>query len=164
MPTEAFRELNEQRERQGLAVFANRAISRRGQYGSSIHHHAQRRMDYFAYLLLKDGQTFLDRQSKAMDAMEAAGFKVNPNRKLATNLDEVWTSFRAGSQARIAPLRNRRYRRQGRSHRMAAGLGFTGKAPRWAIAYKYAARGAVTQIEDILVQVGRTGKLTRSRH
>jgi len=39
-------------------------------------------------------------------------------------------------------------------------LGFTGKAPRWAIAYKYAARGAVTQIEDILVQVGRTGKLT----
>ncbi len=39
-------------------------------------------------------------------------------------------------------------------------LGFTGKAPRWAIAYKYAARGGITKIEDILVQVGRTGKLT----
>ncbi len=39
-------------------------------------------------------------------------------------------------------------------------LGFTGKAPRWAIAYKYAARSGETQIEDILVQVGRTGKLT----
>jgi DNA ligase (NAD+) len=39
-------------------------------------------------------------------------------------------------------------------------LGFTGKAPRWAIAYKFAARAAVTQIEDILVNVGRTGKLT----
>ena len=39
-------------------------------------------------------------------------------------------------------------------------LGYTGKAPRWAIAYKYAARGGVTKIEDILVQVGRTGKLT----
>jgi DNA ligase (NAD+) len=39
-------------------------------------------------------------------------------------------------------------------------LGFTGKAPRWAIAYKYAARAGVTQVEDILVQVGRTGKLT----
>ncbi len=39
-------------------------------------------------------------------------------------------------------------------------LGFTGKAPRWAIAYKYAARSAETQIEDIQVQVGRTGKLT----
>jgi DNA ligase (NAD+) len=39
-------------------------------------------------------------------------------------------------------------------------LGYTGKAPRWAIAYKYAARAGITQIEDILVQVGRTGKLT----
>ena len=39
-------------------------------------------------------------------------------------------------------------------------LGYTGKAPRWAIAYKYAARSGETQIEDILVQVGRTGKLT----
>ena len=39
-------------------------------------------------------------------------------------------------------------------------LGFTGKAPRWAIAYKYAARAGVTQVEDILIQVGRTGKLT----
>ncbi len=43
---------------------------------------------------------------------------------------------------------------------MQRGLGFTGKAPRWAIAYKYAARSGITQIEDILVQVGRTGKLT----
>jgi DNA ligase (NAD+) len=39
-------------------------------------------------------------------------------------------------------------------------LGFTGKAPRWAIAFKYAARGGVTQIENIVPQVGRTGKLT----
>ena len=39
-------------------------------------------------------------------------------------------------------------------------LGFTGKAPRWAIAYKYAARSGVTQVEDIKAQVGRTGKLT----
>ena len=39
-------------------------------------------------------------------------------------------------------------------------LGYTGKAPRWAIAYKYAARAGITKVEDILVQVGRTGKLT----
>ena len=39
-------------------------------------------------------------------------------------------------------------------------LGFTGKAPRWAIAYKYAARAGITKLEDIRVQVGRTGKLT----
>ena len=46
------------------------------------------------------------------------------------------------------------------SVRLQRQLGFTGKAPRWAIAYKYAARAGVTQIEDILIQVGRTGKLT----
>jgi len=43
-------------------------------------------------------------------------------------------------------------------------LGYTGKAPRWAIAYKYAARGAVTKINDIIPQVGRTGKLTPVAH
>ena len=46
------------------------------------------------------------------------------------------------------------------SRRTQDRLGFTGKAPRWAIAYKYAARSGVTQVEDIASQVGRTGKLT----
>ena len=46
------------------------------------------------------------------------------------------------------------------SLRLQERLGFTGKAPRWALAYKYAARSGVTQVQGILVQVGRTGKLT----
>ena len=65
-----------------------------------------------------------------------------------------------GREARDAAVRNRRRRHQGQQHGLQRELGFTGKAPRWAIAYKYAARGGITQIEDILVQVGRTGKLT----
>jgi DNA ligase (NAD+) len=118
-------------------------------------------MDYFAYLLLKDGQTFFDRQSKAMDAMESAGFKVNPHRKLAKNLDEVWKFIQSWEAKReslpyeidgiVIKVDRTSWQRE---------LGFTGKAPRWAIAYKFAARGAVTQIEDIVPQVGRTGKLT----
>ena len=118
-------------------------------------------MDYFAYLLLKDGQTFIDRQSQAMDALKAAGFKVNPNRKLARNLHEVWQFIRNWEAKReslpyeidgiVVKVDRTSWQRE---------LGFTGKAPRWAIAYKYPARGGVTQIEDILVQVGRTGKLT----
>jgi DNA ligase (NAD+) len=122
---------------------------------------AQRRMDYFAYMLLKDGQTFFDRQSKTMDALEAAGFKVNPNRKLAKNLDEVWKFIQSWEGKReslpyeidgiVVKVDRTAWQRE---------LGFTGKAPRWAIAYKFAARGAVTQIEDIVPQVGRTGKLT----
>ena len=91
MPLAAFRKLNEERKRQGLAVFANPRNFTAGtvrQLEPSIT--AQRRMDYFAYMLLKDGKTFFDRQSKAMDALEVAGFKVNPNRRLAKNLEEAW--------------------------------------------------------------------------
>ncbi len=106
MPLAAFRRLNEEREQQGLATFANPRNFTAGtvrQLEPSIT--AQRRMDYFAYLLLKDGQTFFDRQSKTMDAMETAGFKVNPNRKLAKNLEEVWKFIQElGGQARIAAL------------------------------------------------------------
>ncbi len=162
MPLAAFRKLNEEREKQGLAVFANPRNFTAGtvrQLEPSIT--AQRRMDYFAYMLLKDGQTFFDRQSTAMDAMEAAGFKVNQNRKLAKNLDEVWKFIQSWEAKReslpyeidgiVVKVDRTAWQRE---------LGFTGKAPRWAIAYKFAARGAVTQIENIVPQVGRTGKLT----
>jgi DNA ligase (NAD+) len=162
MPLAAFRNLNEERERQGLTVFANPRNFTAGtvrQLEPSIT--AQRRMDFFAYLLLRDGQTYFDRQSKAMDALTLAGFKVNPNRKLAKNLDEVWKFIQSWEAKReslpyeidgiVIKVDRTAWQRE---------LGFTGKAPRWAIAYKYAARGGVTQIEDILVQVGRTGKLT----
>jgi len=162
MPLAAFRKMNEERERQGLPVFANPRNFTAGtvrQLEPSIT--AQRRMDFFAYMLLKDGQTYFDRQSKAMDALTLAGFKVNPNRKLAKNLEEVWKFI----QSWEAKRESLPYEIDGiviKVDRTAwqQELGFTGKAPRWAIAYKYAARGGVTQIEDILVQVGRTGKLT----
>ena len=162
MPLAAFRKLNEERERQGLATFANPRNFTAGtvrQLEPSIT--ARRRMDFFAYFLLKDGQTFFDRQSKAMDALELVGFKVNPNRKLAKNLDEVWKFIQSWEAKReslpyeidgiVVKVDRTAWQRE---------LGFTGKAPRWAIAYKYAARGAVTQIENIVPQVGRTGKLT----
>jgi DNA ligase (NAD+) len=162
MPLAAFRRMNEERERQGLSVFANPRNFTAGtvrQLEPSIT--AQRRMDFFAYMLLKEGQTYFDRQSKAMDALELAGFKVNPNRRLAKNLEEVWKFIQSWEAKReslpyeidgiVIKVDRTAWQRE---------LGFTGKAPRWAIAYKYAARGGVTQIEDILVQVGRTGKLT----
>jgi DNA ligase (NAD+) len=162
MPVAAFRKMNEEREKQGLATFANPRNFTAGtvrQLEPSIT--AQRRMDYFAYFLLKDGQTFFDRQSKTMDAMELAGFKVNPHRKLARNLDEVgkfiqsWEARRESLPYEIDGIVIKVDRTSWQRE-----LGFTGKAPRWAIAYKFAARGAVTQIEDIVPQVGRTGKLT----
>jgi DNA ligase (NAD+) len=162
MPIAAFRKLNEERIQQGLATFANPRNFAAGtvrQLEPSIT--AQRRMDYFAYMLLKDGRTYFDRQSKAMDALEAAGFKVNTNRKLAKNLEEVLKFIRGWEEKRESlPYEIDGIVVKVDRTALQQELGFTGKAPRWAIAYKYAARGAVTKVEDIVPQVGRTGKLT----
>ena len=89
------------------------------------------------------------------------GFKVNPHRKLCDNIDEV-LAFCAEWEARREELP---YEIDGvvvkvDSIAQQAPLGFTAKAPRWAIAYKYPARQAVTTVENIEVQVGRTGALT----
>src|SRR5438128_6921135 len=91
MPIHGFQKMNEERERQGLSKFANPRNAAAGtvrQLEPSIT--AQRRLDFFAYSLLTNGRTYFDRHSVTMDALEAAGFKVNRYRKLATNFDEVW--------------------------------------------------------------------------
>src|SRR5256886_909836 len=91
MPIPGFQKMNEERERQGLSKFANPRNAAAGtvrQLEPSIT--AQRRLDFFAYSLLTNGRTYFDRHSVTMDALEAAGFKVNRYRKLATNFDEVW--------------------------------------------------------------------------
>jgi DNA ligase (NAD+) len=162
MPIAAFKRMNEEREKHGLSLFANPRNATAGtvrQLEPSIT--AQRRLDFFGYMLLRNGATYFERQSETMDALEAAGFKVNPHRKLAKNLEEVW-KFIAGWEGKRESLP---YEIDGIVVKvdrtsLQRELGFTGKAPRWAIAYKYAARGAVTKVEDIVPQVGRTGKLT----
>jgi len=162
MPIAAFRKLNEERAQHGLSTFANPRNFTAGtvrQLEPGIT--AQRRLDYFPYALLKDGRTYFDRHSKTMDALEAAGFKVNPHRKLAKNLIEVWKFIRSWEEKRESlPYEIDGIVIKVDRTALQQELGFTGKAPRWAIAYKYAARGGVTQIEDIVPQVGRTGKLT----
>jgi DNA ligase (NAD+) len=162
MPIAAFKRMNEEREEKGLSLFANPRNATAGtvrQLDASIT--AERRLDYFSYALLKDGRTYFDRHWKTLDALDAAGFKVNSSRKLAKDFDEVW-KFIEQQETRREKLP---YEIDGivvKVDRTALQdeLGYTGKAPRWAIAYKYAARSGITQVEDILVQVGRTGKLT----
>ena len=162
MPLSGFQKMNEERERQGLSKFANPRNAAAGtvrRLEPSIT--AQRRLDFFGYSLLTNGRTLLDRHSETLDALEAAGFKVNPSRKLANNMEEVWTFIQQWEGKRdnlpheidgiVVKVDRRSLQEE---------LGYTGKAPRWAIAYKYAARGGTTKVEDIIVQVGRTGKLT----
>jgi DNA ligase (NAD+) len=162
MPIAAFRNMNAEREQMGLSAFANPRNATAGtvrQLEPSIT--AQRRLDYFAYALLKHGRTHFDRHWETLNALDAAGFKVNKTCKLAKTFDQIWTFI-----GQEEPKREKLpYEIDGiviKVDRTAlqAELGYTGKAPRWAIAYKYAARGGITKIEDILVQVGRTGKLT----
>jgi DNA ligase (NAD+) len=162
MPLAAFKKMNEERESKGLSLFANPRNATAGtvrQLASKVT--AERRLDYFPYMLLQNGRTYFDRHSKTLDALDAAGFKVNPNRKLVRDIDEAWAFIEQWEGKREAlpyeidgivikvdrtPLQDE--------------LGFTGKAPRWAIAYKYAARAGITKLEGVRWQVGRTGKLT----
>ena len=162
MPTASFKKINEERERNGLPTFANPRNFTAGtvrQLDPNIT--AERRMDYFPYILLQNGRTYFDRHWKTLTALDAAGFKVNPNRKLVHSMDEVWSFIQQWEEKRDSLP----YEIDGiviKVDRIALQdeLGFTGKAPRWAIAYKYAARAGITKLEDIRVQVGRTGKLT----
>jgi DNA ligase (NAD+) len=166
MPLAAFKKMNEEQERKGEKVFANPRNATAGTVRNlepSVT--AQRRLDYFSYALLKDGRTYFPRHWETLKALEAAGFKVNPSRTLAKNFEEIW-SFIEKEETKREKLP---YEIDGivmKVDRTAwqDELGYTGKAPRWAIAYKYAARGGMTQIEDIVPQVGRTGKLTPVAH
>ena len=162
MPTAAFRKVNEERERKGLATFANPRNFTAGtvrQLDANVT--AERRMDFFPYILLRNGRTYFDRHWKTLDALEAVGFKVNRNRRIVHSMEEVWAFIQEWAEKRESLA----YEIDGivvKVDRTALQdeLGFTGKAPRWAIAYKYAARAGVTVLRGVGWQVGRTGKLT----
>jgi len=162
MPKASFRKMNQEREEKGLPTFANPRNATAGtvrQLEPSIT--AQRRLDYFGYSLLKNGRTIFDSHWETLNALETAGFKVNIKRALAKNFEAAWAFIEEWEGKR----EDLPYEIDGIVVKvdrvgLQQELGFTGKAPRWAIAYKYAARAGVTQVEDILIQVGRTGKLT----
>src|SRR5579885_482058 len=162
MPTAAFQKMNEDREAKGLSLFANPRNATAGtvrQLDASVT--AQRRLDFFPYILLQNGRTYCDRHWKTLESLEAAGFKVNPHRKLAKDMEAVWKFILHWEEKReTLPYEIDGVVIKVDRTALQDELGFTGKAPRWAIAYKYAARAGITRIEGIRVQVGRTGKLT----
>jgi DNA ligase (NAD+) len=162
MPLKAFERMNEDRESQNLSKFANPRNAAAGTIRVlEPNIVAERRLDFYAYFLLVNGKYFPEKHSEALNALKTLGFKVNPNHVIAHTIDQVLGFIAKGEQMRDTLG----YEIDGivvkvNSMRTQERLGFTGKAPRWAIAYKYAARSGVTQIEDIVPQVGRTGKLT----
>jgi len=140
MPRAAFKRMNDEREQKGLSLFANPRNATAGtvrQLEPSIT--AQRRLDYFGYALLQNGRTLLDRHWQTLNALETAGFKVNLRRALAKNFSEVWSFIQEWEPKREAlPYEIDGIVIKVDRTALQRELGYTGKAPRWAIAYKYA--------------------------
>jgi DNA ligase (NAD+) len=162
LPQAAFAKLNEEREAQGMAPAANPRNAAAGTIRTlEPNIVAQRRLDFYAYFLLRDGEFLLPLQSATLDALRTSGFRVNKYARTVKSIEEV-VAFIADAE----PLRDTLgYEIDGVVVKVDATaqqkrLGFTGKAPRWAIAYKFAARAGTTRLEDVLFQVGRTGKVT----
>jgi DNA ligase (NAD+) len=162
MPTAGFKKLNAERERDALPTFANPRNFTAGtvrQLDPTIT--ARRPLDYFPYMLLENGRTYFDRHSETLTALEKAGFKVNAHRKLVHSMDEVWAFIQQWETRRdTLPYEIDGIVVKVDRTGLQDELGFTGKAPRWAIAYKYASRAGITKLENVRWQVGRTGKLT----
>src|SRR5262249_38925928 len=162
MPLRAFERMNAEREAQELPRFANPRNAAAGTIRVvEPNIVAQRRLDFYAYFLLVKGKYFPEKHSDALKALQALGFKVNPNHHVAHDIEEVLAFIHQGEKKR----ETLGYEIDGivvkvNSMRTQERLGFTGKAPRWAIAHTYAARSGETQIEKIVPQVGRTGRLT----
>jgi DNA ligase (NAD+) len=166
MPRRSFERLNEERERAGLSRFANPRNAAAGALRAlDPAVTAARQLDYFAYFLLQGGRPLLNSQWNTLETLHAERFKVNPYRKLCDGLDDLlefiheWETKRDtlpyeidGVVAKIDSVEQQEK------------LGWTAKAPRWAMAFKYAARQASTLLENIEVQVGRTGTLTPVAH
>ncbi|HWF10734.1 MAG TPA: NAD-dependent DNA ligase LigA [Bryobacteraceae bacterium] len=167
MNRRAFERLNMDREEQGLTRFANPRNAAAGSLrvlepGIT----ASRRLDFYTYFLLDEqGRPFFDSHWESLEWLNHHKFKVNPKRLLCETIDQVlefcgeWEAQREELPYEIdgVVIKVDSIAQQQR-------LGFTAKAPRWAIAYKYAARQVETEIVDIKVQVGRTGALTPVAH
>jgi DNA ligase (NAD+) len=162
MSKAAFERLNAERERAGEPLYANPRNSAAGSLrvlDPSIT--AARQLDYYAYFLLVDGKPALPSHWESLEALADLGFKVNPNRVRAAGLEALLEFCREfGERRDTLPYEIDGVVAKVDSIEQQERLGWTAKAPRWAIAFKYAARQAETVLENIDVQVGRTGVLT----
>jgi DNA ligase (NAD+) len=166
LPLPAFERLNARQLERDLPPFANPRNAAAGSLRAldpSLT--ASRQLEYSAYFLLVDGKFHYDSHWQSLEELSRMGFKVNTHRKKCAGLDDVlefyknWESKRESLNYEIdgIVIKVDSVRQQER-------LGWTAKAPRWAIAFKFPAHQEQTVIENIEVQVGRTGTLTPVAH
>lgn len=161
MPLSKFQELNEQREAEGLPQLANPRNTTAGTLKKQDSRDvAQRSLVFYGYYLAADGFP-IGSDWKAMDLLRGWGFKQSGVHQICPDIDSVlsylnnWESKRNQLDYEIDGIVIKVNEWELRDE-----IGFTSKAPRWAIAYKYKAEEARTVLESVSFQVGRTGKVT----
>ena len=161
LPFRSFIQINQERTEKGEPLFANPRNAAAGSIRMlDPRVVASRRLDIFLYSLFIDGKQ-PETQWKALQKLNEWGFKINPESALCSNLNEVLDYYNQWKEKRDSLD----YDVDGivikvNSTAQQQRLGFTAKFPRWAISFKFPARQATTKVNDIIIQVGRTGALT----
>ncbi len=162
MTKAAFERLNAEREAQGQPLYANPRNSAAGSLrvlDPSIT--AARQLEFHAYFLLVDGQPALPSHWQSLEMLKELGFRVGSERRLCHGVEPLLAFCREWEEKRDSlPFEIDGVVAKVDSVGDQRKLGWTAKAPRWAIAFKFTPRQAETVLENIEVQVGRTGTLT----
>ena len=163
MPRHAFDRLNAKQREDGRAMFANPRNAAAGSLRMlDPKVTASRRLDFYPYLLLRaGGEPVFESHWESLEALAALGFKVGPARERLRGTDELrrfrdhWMTARESLPYEIDGVVFKVDRTS-----VQRRLGATARSPRWAVACKPAARQVETVVEDVDVQVGRTGAVT----
>lgn len=158
--------LNDERAKRGEPLFANPRNVAAGsirQLDPAVA--ASRRLDMFIYDVAATSEAFPDTQEEELEYLRELGFKVNPHHARCDTIEDVigfWETWKQRGRHQeywidgiVVKVNERAYEER---------LGYTGKAPRFAIAFKFPAEQVTTVVEDIVLQVGRTGVLTPVAH
>lgn len=161
MPWSVFDQLNAEKEESGEPLFANPRNAGSGtlklQNSSQV---ASRKLDSFLYSLLGENLPFATHFENLM-AAKSWGFKISDAMRVCKSLDEIMEFIHYWDVNRkTLPVATDGIVLKVNSLEQQKNLGFTAKSPRWAIAYKYQAEKALTRLNTVSYQVGRTGAVT----
>ena len=161
MPWTVFEELNREKELREEPLFANPRNAASGtlklQNSSVV---ASRKLDAYLYYLLGEDIP-CDGHFENLQEASQWGFKISPYMKKAHSLDEVFEYIKYWNlERKNLPVATDGIVLKVNSIRQQKNLGYTAKSPRWAIAYKFQAERALTRLNKVTYQVGRTGAIT----
>lgn len=162
MPQKSFDRLNEERELTGESLFANPRNAAAGslrQLDSAVC--AKRNLDIFIFNVQRIDGYSLETHKEALEYLKNLGFKVSPKRAVFGTIDEVYEEIlKIGEERENLPFDIDGVVIKVNSLLQRERLGSTTKVPKWAVAYKFPAEIKETVVEDIVLQVGRTGVIT----